>query len=374
MSMQDIIKLSRRYGSNADFVVAGGGNTSYKEGDFLFVKASGFALADIDESGFAKMSLPKLKIISEKKYPDNPAKREQVALQDLMDARVEGEEKRPSVEALLHAILPQQYIVHTHPALVNGLTCSRNGEALTEELFGTIGVWVPIVNPGYILAKTVKDTVSRRKMETGKDPELIFLQNHGVFVMADSPEGITSLYDELWGTLTDKLRRKPDFNPVSGKDVPGAEARKILSESAEIQEKNILFAFNKEIASFCQSPEAFVPLVKPFTPDHIVYCGPAALYIPEDSQKQDVKRLYENYIQDFGKKPKTAVWEKLGFFSLGENEKSAATAMTMFLDAVKVAVYTESFGGFNPLPQDQIDFILNWEVEHYRAKVSLQKG
>ena len=55
MLLDKLIEMSRRYGGNPDYVLAGGGNTSFKDGGVLYVKASGYALKEIDESGFAKM-------------------------------------------------------------------------------------------------------------------------------------------------------------------------------------------------------------------------------------------------------------------------------------------------------------------------------
>jgi len=65
----------------------------------------------------------------EKSYPAESDAREKEVLSDLMASRRAGEEKkRPSVETTLHDILPFSFVVHTHPALVNGLTCSQQAK------------------------------------------------------------------------------------------------------------------------------------------------------------------------------------------------------------------------------------------------------
>ena len=99
--LNDIVELSREYGSDSRWVVAGGGNTSFKTGETLFVKASGFPLATIGEEGFARMDRRKLAAIWENDYPtgedaESVAKREHLVLADMMDAREPGEERRPS--------------------------------------------------------------------------------------------------------------------------------------------------------------------------------------------------------------------------------------------------------------------------------------
>ena len=121
MSLSQIVTISNRYGANPDFVLAGGGNTSYKDSDFLYIKGSGTTLANITEDGFVKMNRGKLNAMFEKAYSADPAQREAQVLEDMMDAREKTElSKRPSVETLLHHLIPYTYIVHTHPALLNG--------------------------------------------------------------------------------------------------------------------------------------------------------------------------------------------------------------------------------------------------------------
>ena len=87
MGIKEIITLSREYGSNPGFVIAGGGNTSYKDEALLYIKASGFALATIDETGFVAMERRKLNCIWLKEYPTEPKAREATALKDLMDSK-----------------------------------------------------------------------------------------------------------------------------------------------------------------------------------------------------------------------------------------------------------------------------------------------
>ena len=50
-----IVKLSRFFGADPSFVLAGGGNTSCKMDDVLYVKGSGTALATMTRDGFVKM-------------------------------------------------------------------------------------------------------------------------------------------------------------------------------------------------------------------------------------------------------------------------------------------------------------------------------
>jgi rhamnose utilization protein RhaD (predicted bifunctional aldolase and dehydrogenase) len=320
------------------------------------------------------MERDKLAQIWDKTDPPETESREAAVLADMMAARAPGEEKRPSVEALLHAILPFTYVVHLHPALVNGLTCSREGEKAAAELFGGRSLWIPSVNPGYVLSRIVKDAMDEYKAAKGEPPQIIFLQNHGVFAAADSTEGIKSLYTRIMDTIAGAVKRKPDtsgmVNRFGGSEAQGEALRSLAAKSREATPWYTWFVRNPEIAGFIQDEKSFYPLSSAFTPDHIVYAGSEPLYVKEGREGFGLEEAWKERIDGTGLIPKTVVFQGLGVFGLGNSEKAAQTATELFIDALKVAVYSESFGGPLFMGEGQISFINNWEVERYRSKVS----
>jgi len=76
IDIQDLIRVSRLFGSDPSYVLAGGGNTSFKNEEKIWIKASGISLATIDENGFVSLSREKLKRVSQKKYSQDPLIRE----------------------------------------------------------------------------------------------------------------------------------------------------------------------------------------------------------------------------------------------------------------------------------------------------------
>jgi rhamnose utilization protein RhaD (predicted bifunctional aldolase and dehydrogenase) len=384
MGIQELVAVSRRYGSDREFVVAGGGNTSWKNGTDLFVKGSGVSLETIDDAGFVRMDRAKLSAIWSASYPPDSAARESAVLADLMAARLPGEEaKRPSVETLLHDILPYAFIVHTHPALVNGITCSAGGERAARELFGDDVLWIPSMNPGYVLAKSVKDSYAAHQAKTGKKPLFIFLQNHGVFVASDSVEGIDSIYGRVMSAIEKQVSRKADFSAKEPDraclDSVSAVILALETRLAGTGEKPAaaVFAVDTEIGKLVASRDAFSAVSSPFTPDHIVYAGSDFLFIdsgpsPSHSLLNELERGYSDFVKKYKRTPKLAAIRGLGIFGIGVNgnKKSASLAVDLFRDAAKIAAYAESFGGPRFMTRDQIDFINNWEVESYRSKIS----
>ncbi|MDR3173670.1 MAG: class II aldolase/adducin family protein [Treponema sp.] len=384
MSITELTAISRFYGAKADYVIAGGGNTSFKDAATLYVKGSGMALADAAPDSFVAMDRRALGEIWNKTYPRDTDEREKAVLADMMAARRAGEEgKRPSVETLLHDILPFAYVVHTHPALVNGLTCSVEGERAAADLFGDDHIWIPSTNPGYILSLAVKEAMEKHRAKHGKPAALIFLQNHGVFVGADDIPGIQEWYRRIMEGIGSRIRRRPDTGgELAAWGASGSVAGALAELAAAAGETlKTVFLRNNEIAAVVRDRASFYPLSSAFSPDHIVYAGSDPLFVevPEPGAgTAALKKAWDGRIggteqgggASRGRIPKIVALQGMGVFGLGTSEKGAKTAVELFNDAVKIAVYAESFGGPRFMTQAQIDFINNWEVERYRSKVT----
>ncbi|MDR1095636.1 MAG: class II aldolase/adducin family protein [Spirochaetaceae bacterium] len=385
MSLQELVDISRYYGGNPEYVIAGGGNTSWKDGGDLYVKGSGTALGEIGAEGFVKMDRAALARIWARRYPEDADEREAAVLADMMAARAAGEEKRPSVETLLHDILPFLYVVHTHPAVVNGVTCSLEGAAAVRRLFDGAGyaspVWIPVINPGYTLSAVVKKEMDGYIKKHGRPAEIIFLQNHGIFVGVNSVAYIKELYRRVIDRIAAEIGRKPDFSGSTGEFGPSAKLVAPLAEALSAHYPDglfIRFDRNREIARLVRDWPSFAAVSSAFTPDHIVYAGSDPLFIENAVSGGEVNGkvitdAVSRHCAKMGRPPKIIAVEGVGVYSAGPHKKAADLAFALFEDAVTVAVYTEAFGGPCFMPQDKIDFINNWEVERYRSNVSVKK-
>jgi rhamnose utilization protein RhaD (predicted bifunctional aldolase and dehydrogenase) len=357
MQLEKLIEMSRKYGSDDRYVLAGGGNTSYKQDGIMAVKASGSALSTIDEAGFVRMDVSSLKGLPDKDYPGGDDEREAAAAKDMMAARLAGqEEKRPSVESVLHALFEQAYVLHIHPALVNGMTCGVQGREFADKIFGDGAIWMPKARPGFVLSCECARAITEYKRTHGKAPDTLFLQNHGIFIAADTIEEIDTKMTSIMDALKRCVAREPDMAECKQENV---------ADIAQICGSYVSYSSNKEILSFAQSDEAMEPLMRPFTPDHSVYCKASPLYVKDIDRLDDA---YKEYIALRGYKPRIIVVKDKGAFGLGDNKKVSDTAIKLFMDGVRIAVYSESFGGPQAMDEGLIDFILNWEAESYREK------
>lgn len=390
--IEDLIAISRKFGQDSRFVIAGGGNTSYKDENRLWVKASGHALATITEDGFAVLDRALLNEMGEKVYNEDTAIREEQVKNDLSVACI-TKDRRPSVETSLHNCMGFAFVVHLHPTLVNGLMCSVNAEAACKEIFPD-ALYIEYTDPGYTLFKKVYDRIKAYKAEKGKEPQVIFLQNHGIFVGGDTTAEIEGIYSEVLGKLEAKVAALPEGDTAVSETVTDVvpAIRQMLSRSGRGFKtlkvtKNALVDFFIDGCSVtstgsvtdCPGKSGFDKIAKPFTPDIIVYCKSSYIFIEAESDEEILKQAEEEieaFVSGKGYTPKVLLIKGIGLIAVGDSSRNAQIITDVFTDAMKVAFYAQSFGGEHPMEQAWIDFIDNWEVENYRRKVasSASKG
>lgn len=370
--LTQLIEMSNRYGSDARFVLAGGGNTSFKQDGVLHVKASGTKLATIGGDGFVKMDIGKLEAMLQKQYPADDAAREDAALADMTAAMLPGQQgMRPSVECILHALFPYSYVLHVHPALVNGMTCGKGGAQACGELFPE-AVWVPLTKPGYVLGKTCGELFGAYAEANGSAPKIVFMQNHGIIAAANSVDELDDIMRHVMDTLDRQVKVEPDFSEMEAPAKAQEFAPAVRALYANAMGSGIAaFCTNKQVDELVANREAAGPMMLPFTPDQIVYCKGRPLYI---TSLDGIEQAFLSFRDENGYAPKIVLVEQVGFFALGKNKKEADIARELFLDSIQIAVYARSFGGPLSLTEEFTNFILNWEAENYRQGVALGGG
>jgi NAD(P)-dependent dehydrogenase (short-subunit alcohol dehydrogenase family)/ribulose-5-phosphate 4-epimerase/fuculose-1-phosphate aldolase len=267
--------------------------------------------------------------------------------------------------------------VHTHPTLVNALLCSKDSEKKTKELFGDDVLFIPYTDPGYVLFKKVESELIAYRKKKGNDPAIIMLQNHGVFVSADTTSEIRDIYGHIISVIKKNIRTEIDLTPLPVhtdiiKILPAI--RMIASEDSI---KLCSVRNNKLIAEYTKNAGSFKNAAGPFTPDIIVYCKAHALYIESTVPEvilSEFDEKYRNYKKDFGYPPKIVLIKDMGMIAIEDNIKSVEIALDVFEDLMKISYYSENFGGPKFMNDREIGFIDHWEVENYRRQVSKGSG
>jgi rhamnose utilization protein RhaD (predicted bifunctional aldolase and dehydrogenase)/NAD(P)-dependent dehydrogenase (short-subunit alcohol dehydrogenase family) len=387
--IESLLAISRRYGADPEFCLAGGGNTSLKSGDQMLVKASGFALATIGIDGFVEMDRRALADLLARELPAEPNAREEAFKQAVLTARTQPQKgQRPSVECVLHNLLPRPLVAHSHSTYVNMITCAQGGEAIARKIFGDDVLWVPYVDPGYVLARTLDQLLKQYAKRTGRDcPDAVFMQNHGLIVCGNSAVQIERQTDQIIAKIQRHLATTPaaePFGPVTKLDPAAARSlvmkiapalRGLLADSDAL--KVVTFRDSNEVLDLVGSAQGkAIADGGPLTPDQIVYCRSFPLWFEatdSEAAPELVERLakaIDEHRSRHGTVPAIVLVRGLGIFSQGDDFASADTAGRVYLDAIKVMAGTQRLGGVNRLTEAQYRFIEQWEVESYRKKVS----
>jgi rhamnose utilization protein RhaD (predicted bifunctional aldolase and dehydrogenase) len=361
--IKDLVEVSRLYGANKEYVIAGGGNTSFKNNDYLWIKASGVYLSNINADGFVCLSRDKLKIIYRKKYSTNPQKRETEVKNGLNNAIVSGRGKRPSVESSLHDIINYPFVVHTHPTLVNSLLCSKNARSLSEKLFGYDALFIEYVDPGYILFRKISDELVIYRRLRSCDPKIILIENHGIFVSGASIREIKNIYRKIENTILNEITA----------DLPANICQSFYTNTekiaVEIINNNRTFCTgtvsSELVSEFVRDIESFREIEKAFTPDHIVYCKSRYLFV-DDSEEMKALNEIKEFNKKYGYYPKIIAVKNKGLLIIEENETALDVVKELILNMMKISFYARSFGGSKPLSDRHIAFIESWEAENYR--------
>jgi NAD(P)-dependent dehydrogenase (short-subunit alcohol dehydrogenase family)/rhamnose utilization protein RhaD (predicted bifunctional aldolase and dehydrogenase) len=373
-SLSQLLEISHAVGSDPEYVQAGGGNTSIKspDGRTMAIKASGTPLAKMSEStGWVEMDIVKILTLFDRRELAAMAvnEREACVAQHLASAAISP--GRPSVESALHAFLGK-VIIHTHPVAVNALTCGPGEKALREISQGAepAPLWIPYTDPGWRLATVVKAAVEDYAKKQGHPPAVIFLENHGLFVSANSAPACLALHQDWVARCAKYFGAAAPSGPATAQ-LASTRLRKMLVELQRAwQEVRGTAAFvrlsaHPELAGLANSDGAGTLAGGALTPDVIVYAGAHAVLA------ESLEELPAKLKAALGEKtlPRLAMVRNTGSFLLADDAVRLEAAEELAAYAAKVTRLAATRGGARNLSPAAADFILNWEAEHYRASL-----
>lgn len=383
-----LVAVSRYYGADPDFILAGGGNTSMKTPDRLYVKCSGQSLADIEADGFVEMDRAAIEELLHRDLGDDVDERERLFKEAILAARTHPDRnQRPSVECVLHHLMPGRFVVHSHPWLVNAFTCCTRGEALSRELFGDAILWMPFVHPGFVLARTVHEALARHAGRAGAGSPAVLMQNHGLIVSGGSPDEIRRLTNTMVAAMRTRLERAgggPPFGevtrpaPAAAAEVRGA-IEPVLRAAAGAGESPgaVVFDDSETVLQFVGGADAAaVAAGGPLSPDQIVYCKSFPLWFapaagePPDRTAARLAEAIGRHRAATQQPPRVVLVRGVGLLAAAASPADAENARALYVDAIRVMAAARRLGGIQYMTEHDRDFIEHWEVESYRRKVA----
>jgi rhamnose utilization protein RhaD (predicted bifunctional aldolase and dehydrogenase)/NAD(P)-dependent dehydrogenase (short-subunit alcohol dehydrogenase family) len=385
-SVARLVALAQRFGQDPEFSRGGGGNASVKTGGTLWIKPSGVPLATLEAGNLVALDRDRLLAFLDRPPADVPG--EDPVIRAAEDARIGPDDgRRPSVELLFHALLDDRFVLHTHPIVINAVTCNRDGEAIARRLFGDDVVWVPYTDPGLPLARAIRDARASHAQRTGSPaPGIMLMQNHGLIVASDDPDAIETACRRLARVIGSAIKGQPPRWPDVAAD-PGLAGRLVPVLAPVLRAR--LSQGRRRIVVFDDAPiaaaftgtapgRAFVE-GGPLTPDQIVYAGSYPLVLDVDGADPDalgtlVADRLAAHLAAGRPAPIVTVVPGLGLFAVGDSWSEADTARHIFLDALRVGEAANRVGGVRHLADAERRFIEDWEAESYRRQVHAGNG
>ncbi|MCF7957141.1 MAG: class II aldolase/adducin family protein [Phycisphaerae bacterium] len=372
--LADLIRISQVTGSDPDLVQGGGGNTSVKTADgvYMYIKASGTSLKDMSaQKGWRRLRVDKvLAVVRDDSLEAlDVAEREAQVVGRLLgacdDDRPGG--VRPSIEAHLHALLGQTYVVHLHPRVISAYVNARDGRAVLEKLFADEHdpiLWVDYEDPGFLCGRKMAQVVEHYHATHHRDPSIIFLEKHGLFTASDNADDILRLVryvvDRCEGHLP-TFEPSREISPCPGEIDQVTEAIAAALRGVTGQSYLICYSCPATIRALMERSDAPDLLdTGSLAPQEVTYANGPALWIEEATAAAIENKMRARMGKGY-KHALAFVVKDVGLFTAG-SERTVATAQATAEMSIFARMCAAAFGGVNSLTTEQEDFVIRFEA------------
>ncbi len=371
----ELISVANAYGSDPEYSRAGGGNASVKIDGVLYIKPSGVPLATLQASDLVPL---RIDVLLEALHSDAEVEGDPVRAAAEAAQIGDGGGRRPSVEILFHALIPDTLVLHSHPLVANAVGCNVDADRLVADLFGDDAILVPYIDPGVPLARGVEAVRTAYEARTGvAAPGIALLANHGIIISGETADDIRERTERLTGAVGAALDATPTpeapaLDPASARaliDVVAPTLRAALATDAG------LATVVADTSDLARTPSA-IHTEGPLIPDQIVYSGSFPLVIDVDDPTTAASitlAALADFRATHGRDPVVAVIPGIGAFGSGKDWASASNALLTFTDALRVAADADRLGRVRTLDATERGFIENWEAESYRKGMAARK-
>ena len=397
--LDQLVHLSHLIGRDSRLVQPGGGNTSAKEGDTLFVKGSGTDLRTIGRDGFTRLSLIRLAALRAAQTMGD------AEMMRFMAGCMVEEGPAPSVETPLHALLPYPVIAHTHDVPTMSLTNIRDAQAerLVNELFEGRIVYLPYVRPGFPLAQLVGRVVAQIPREAVG----LALAHHGLVVWGDDAEECYARLLEVTGRMDDHLARRRTGGQAVGRSAdgfPSSQERHRLAELVLPIIRGVLGSPDRVILHYDDAEDVLGWLggerIRELvgrgmaTPEHLLRAGRLPVWLDLDpnapadriaervrGQLLAARREYEEYHRRHaraGDRPlddwaKVVLVPGLGVITAFTDKRNAVTANLCYRAVLETIGNAEAVDRFEFIPEQDVFEFERWPLERRKIEEQIAK-
>jgi rhamnose utilization protein RhaD (predicted bifunctional aldolase and dehydrogenase)/NAD(P)-dependent dehydrogenase (short-subunit alcohol dehydrogenase family) len=388
------VYTSRLLGAEPSLVLHGGGNTSVKvreknlfgrEEHLLYVKGSGWDLATIEARGFAPVRMETLlELAALPRLSDSDMVRVQRA------AMTDPGAPTPSVEAILHALLPHRFVDHTHTDAVVTITNTPGGPEAVRALFGERVLHVPYVMPGFVLARAVHELT--RAIDWSRYDGMVLL-HHGLFTFSDDARESYERTIRLVSMAEDHLRARgalvAEIESAPPPPSP-AELLALASLRRAVGKKLgapavVRWDRSARARAFASLPDVEAVAARgPLTPDHILHTKRTPVILPAaldeasgvaalDGFERDYRAYFERHAAGRGltcldPAPRWGVWKGHGLLAIGPTAARAGVVADIAEHTVDAIRAAERLGAWVALPERDLFDMEYWELEQAKLK------
>jgi rhamnose utilization protein RhaD (predicted bifunctional aldolase and dehydrogenase)/NAD(P)-dependent dehydrogenase (short-subunit alcohol dehydrogenase family) len=381
---------SRLLGAEVSLVLHGGGNSSIKQKDLdaygqpidaLWVKGSGSDMATLTADGMTPLDLYAVRRMSEADEMSDL-----VMKNALRGAMLNGEAPGPSVESMVHAVVPDVAVLHTHADALLAISNTAKGVTSIESLYGDRVIIVPYIRSGFRAGRAVALAIS--ELYTS-DTIAIMLMDHGIFTFGATPR---DAYDHMIDLVTEAERFveenahiSSEVGSVSG--VPPIAARDLAALRSAISEVAgqpfIAHRHSDPLSwAFSQDPKLeSIAARGPITPDHVIWTRTVPMFGRDVTAYADAYRSYygdhkhtATVTEMLDPAPRVVFDPEFGMVTVGPNVAAADAAGDIYLQTIPVICSAEALGGYESrLASDFFD-VEYWELEQSKLSRALRPG
>ncbi|MDQ7068154.1 MAG: class II aldolase/adducin family protein [Sulfurimonas sp.] len=370
------VYTSNLLGQSDELVLHGGGNTSVKtiiDGEeILLVKGSGWDLVSIQPKGFAPV---KMKTLLEM------AKLESLSDSDMVSgqkaAMIDKTAPNPSVEAILHALIPYKFVDHTHADAVVTISNSKNGLRDIKKVFPNFLV-VDYVMPGFILAHTIYEMT---KDLDWSSIDGIILHNHGIFTFDNDAKESYEKMIEAVSQAEVFLAQNANLHISSSYSSSKCDMQKIVEVLSKAKGYKVSLNINQSpLANYYASQENLREFASRgvLTPEHIIRTKRVPLIMEDTDLEAGVEKYmkeYEAYFKEFADDevmlnaaPNYMVIKNTAVISFGKTPKEANIVNDIVEHTMRAVLRADKLGGYKSISVADSFAMEYWELE--QAKIT----
>jgi rhamnose utilization protein RhaD (predicted bifunctional aldolase and dehydrogenase)/NAD(P)-dependent dehydrogenase (short-subunit alcohol dehydrogenase family) len=379
------VYTSRLLGREKSLVLHGGGNTSAKitetdlfgePEEILYVKGSGWHLATIEEAGFSPVRMaPLLRLARLERLSDA------AMVNALRCAMTNAGAPTPSVEAILHAIIPNRYVDHTHADAVIAVSNTPHGRERVREIYGDAVVILPYVMPGFDLARRCAEILASEPLD-GRIG--LILMNHGVFSFGETAKSAYERMIDLVSRAEQYLAHRHAWQIAvpEGAGVPEPCRRELARLRAEVSRTAgfpVVMTTENEglVREFVRRDDlAILSQQGPATPDHVI----RTKRLPLIGRDVDAyAAAYREYFDEQSRHaaqpltmldpaPRVILDPELGMCAIGRSASEAAIVRDIYRQTIEIILRATALGGYQALPARELFAVEYWELEQAKLR------